>query len=76
MGLVSSPRGVWASRNWCIFLVCYTAVFGVVTQHSSRGTLRDDTKNGCVGDYYLSNFDEYKYNQIQVKQIILKDSGA
>ena len=28
-------------------LVCYTAVFSVVT----RGTLRDDTKNGCVVDY-------------------------
>ena len=28
-------------------LVCYTAVFSVVTQ---RGALRDDTKNGCVAD--------------------------
>ena len=27
-------------------LVCYTAVFSVVTQRSSR----DDTKNGCVAD--------------------------
>ena len=27
-------------------LVCYTAVFSVVTQ----GALRDDTKNGCVAD--------------------------
>ena len=26
-------------------VVCYTAVFSVVTQRSS---LRDDTKNGCV----------------------------
>ena len=29
-------------------LVCYTAVFSVVTQCSF---LRDDTKNGCVADY-------------------------
>ena len=28
-------------------LVCYTAVFSVVTQRSS---LRDDTRNGCVED--------------------------
>ena len=35
-------------------LVCYTAVFRVVTQCSSPlwgGALRDDTKNGCVADY-------------------------
>ena len=36
-------------------LVCYTAVFNVVTQRSSphlwEGALRDDTKNGCVADY-------------------------
>ena len=33
-------------------IVCYTAVFSVVTQRSSwGGTLRDDTKNGCVADY-------------------------
>ena len=30
-------------------IVCYTAVFSVVTQRSSA--LRDDTKNGCVADY-------------------------
>ena len=30
-------------------VVCYTAVFSVVTQRSSP--LRDDTKNGCVADY-------------------------
>ena len=28
-------------------IVCYTAVFSVVT----GGALRDDTKNGCVADY-------------------------
>ena len=33
------------------FLVCYTAVFSVVTQRSWRGALRDDSKNGCVADY-------------------------
>ena len=41
-------------------LVCYTAVFSVVTQRSSRlwgGVLRDDTKNGCVADYkWVSSF--------------------
>ena len=31
-------------------IVCYTAVFSVVTQCSSPGALRDDTKNGCVAD--------------------------
>ena len=30
-------------------IVCYTAVFSVVTQRSLA--LRDDTKNGCVADY-------------------------
>ena len=32
-------------------LVCYTAVFIVVTQRSSTGALRDDSKNGFVPDY-------------------------
>ena len=32
-------------------LVCYTAVFSIVTQHSSPQTLRNDTKNSCVADY-------------------------
>ena len=31
-------------------VVCYTAVFSVVTQRTSPGALRDDTKNGCVAD--------------------------
>ena len=31
-------------------VVCYTAVFGVVTQRG--GVLRDVTKNGCVADYH------------------------
>ena len=32
-------------------LVCYTAVFRVVTQRSSPA-LRDDSKNGCVADLF------------------------
>ena len=31
-------------------LVCYTAVFSVVTQRWG-GALRDDPKKGCVADY-------------------------
>ena len=32
-------------------LVSYAAVLSLVTQRSSpRGALRDETKNGCVGD--------------------------
>ena len=34
-------------------VVCYTAVFSVVTQRSplsGQGALRDDTKNGCVAN--------------------------
>ena len=34
---------VWSNFS----VVCYTAVFSIVTQ---RGALRDDTKNGCVAD--------------------------
>ena len=39
-------------KNFCALLqiVCYTAVFSVVTQSSSP--LCDDTKNGCVADYF------------------------
>ena len=33
-----------------VLLVCYTAVFSVVTW---GGALRDDTKNGCVADYLM-----------------------
>ena len=35
-------------------IVCYTAVFSVVTQRSAPqawGALRDDTENGCAADY-------------------------
>ena len=31
-------------------VVCYTAVFSVVTQLSSPGALHDDTKYGCVAE--------------------------
>ena len=36
-----------------VLLVCYTAVFLVVTQRSSpqEEALRDDSENGCVADY-------------------------
>ena len=36
-------------------LVCYTAVFSVVTKRGEKGggALRDDTTNGCVKDYLL-----------------------
>ena len=40
-------------------IVCYKAVFSVVTQRSSGlwgGALRDDTKNGCVADYLEQGF--------------------
>ena len=39
------------SVDTSLHVVCYTAVFSVVTQRSSLGALRDDTKNGCVADY-------------------------
>ena len=38
----------YISRVLCVeALVCYTAVFSVVTQ---REALRDEIKNGCVAD--------------------------
>ena len=36
-------------------IVCCTAVFSVVTQRPSGGALRDDSKNGCVADYYQAD---------------------
>ena len=42
---------------WVMGLVCYTAVFCVVTQRSApQGALRDDTKKRllCVADYLIS----------------------
>ena len=32
-------------------VVSLAAVFSIVTQRSWGGALRDDTKNGCEGDY-------------------------
>ena len=48
-----------------VILVCYTAVFSVVTQRSSTlyqwgRALRDDTKNGCVADYNYTGDSEKK----------------
>ena len=45
-------------QNSASFIVCYTAVFSVVTQRSSsqskwRRALRGDSKNGCVADYFI-----------------------
>ena len=34
----------------CQPVVSLAVVFSIVTQRSSRGALRDDTKNGCEGD--------------------------
>ena len=57
-------------------LVCYTAVFSVVTQHSQwGGALRDDTKNGCVADYgYPDEREVWKsdanYHQIRLDCIV------
>ena len=42
-------------------LVCYTAVFSVVTQCS----LRDDTKNGCVADYVRASLLHEEQLQLQ-----------
>ena len=38
-----------------IILVSLAAVFSIVTQRSTPQTLRDDTKNGCEGDYLSSD---------------------
>ena len=43
--LRKGKRGPLYSRSFPV-IVCYTAVFSVVTQCSS-----DDTKNGCLADY-------------------------
>ena len=39
----------------------YAAVLSVVTQRSSPGALRDDTKNGCVGDYVVIRIYAFQY---------------
>ena len=48
MGTVVGSPFIFAAKKdkSSLTLVCYTAVFSVVTQR-----LRDDTKNGCVADY-------------------------
>ena len=51
-------------------VVWYTAVFRVVTQPSSwEGALRDDSKNGCVADYFSGNQDTGEWIS---KEICLK----
>ena len=47
---ITATLETWGSGR--LILVCYTAVFSVVTQPSPQrgGALRDDTKNGCVAD--------------------------
>ena len=40
---------MWVNKGVTLMVVCYTAVFSVVTQRSSP--LRDGAKNGCVADY-------------------------
>ena len=56
---------VWNIKIWkatTFLLVCYTAVFSVVTQRSSPGgALCDDSKNGCVADYFLMLLFIYYY---------------
>ena len=61
LSLLKSPGGgychIWtikvcaAFKQFTLRLVCYTAVFSVVTQRSSPLNNSDDTKNGCVADY-------------------------
>ena len=52
---------LFCSRSSCpVGIVCYTAVFSVVTQRSSPlvgGALRDDTKNCCVADYMFGRLE-------------------
>ena len=42
--------GARFSKVTVTYLVSLAAVISVVTQRSSPGALRDDTKNGCEGD--------------------------
>ena len=57
------------------FLVCYTAVFSVVTQCSSPGALRDDTKNGCVADYQFPECMSFLAPSQTTLQANFKDDG-
>ena len=56
--LVERPLTGTSLQRSLFYVVRYTAVFRVVTQCSSPltlwgGTLRDDTKNGSVADYFF-----------------------
>ena len=46
-------QGFLSSSFAFLLLVCYTAVFRVVTW---EGALRDDTKNGCIADYPIARW--------------------
>ena len=51
-GFRAGAKTIWYSGNIALAglgIVCYTAVFRVVTQW---GALRDDTRNGCVADEF------------------------
>ena len=47
-------RLVFQPTSHC--LVSYAAALCLVTQRSSPRALRDETKNGCVGDYSLFGY--------------------
>ena len=50
--------------------VCYTAVFSVVTQRPfPQREKRDDTKNGCVADYY--NYESPQNTDAELTALIL-----
>ena len=49
-----APQSHEILQMFAWWVICYTAVFSVVTQRPSPGgALRDDTRNGCVADYMV-----------------------
>ena len=52
---------VIAKYRFALLVVSYAAVLCLVTQRSSPrtwgGALRDETKNGCVGDYITRTYE-------------------
>ena len=58
-------------------IVCYTAVFRVVTQRSSPGgELRDDCKNSCVADYQRNRMCFSGFDQVFLKDGPLEITGG
>jgi len=55
-------------------VVSFAAVFGVVTQRSSRE--RDDPKNGCEGDWYVGGQEETKILVTASKLLSLRKIGS